>query len=767
MRMEQSLELDVILEEMAQYCSFSLGKETLLTERPSFHPLEIDLKLARIKEALAACISYGPMPFLGIHDLRQPLLELQKGRTLRANDLNQVAQLIHGTKEIITYTKGIEGKKEALFDVVDTLRVHEKLAEEIHQCIDAYGEVKDSASSTLKQIRKELLGIDGVIAAAANSFIAKHKDQVVDQIITERNARVVILVKAQDKNTFGGYVYGDSASGQASYVEPKELIGPNNRKQELLLQEQDEIARILRHLSNEVEEVAEELIANIETIALLDALFAKAIWGTQHDGIVATITKERKFAIKKARHPLIDPKKVIANDYQLGPAQQMLLITGPNTGGKTVSLKIIGLFVLMTYCGMPIPCEEAIFPYFDQIFVDIGDGQSVVSSLSSFSAHIQKLAEILNQASPSSLILLDEIGSGTDPKEGESIAIAVLNELRDRKAMTIATTHYSRLKAYGKRHEDILLASVQFDMEQLMPTYKYLEGITGQSNALEVAKRYGLPSSIIKYAQFLKNQAKSEEDELIDRLEAQLNKNQQLQEQLEQKEASLKEKEAELKKKENQLLRQKERLQEQIEEEKEHILEDARQEAEEILADMRQMKNNAKYHEVLSVANRLEKEEKVEEEDAYTFQVGDVVELKQSNQIARIVELRKKGVVIDLHGREMVVKYNQIYPSAKVLPKEKPTTNVAISTGNPFATMPLECNLIGLYVEEAMEVLQDYLAEAKIHKLKSFRVIHGDGSGALRKAVHACLSKDASIDSFRIGMPQEGGTGATVVTMKE
>ncbi len=766
-----NLELPIILQEIEHYCAFSREKDYLNNTAVSFDPLIIQRNNERAKEALSICVHYGPMPFYGIKDIESALLTAKKGGVLTAQDLISVAQLIHGVKGCVSFEKGIEEEHPFIHDLVSTLTIHSSVQEKIESCIDDYGEVKDEASPTLKSIRKELRNADGVINDAVNAFVSKHASSIVDSIVTYRNGRAVILVKASEKNSFGGLVYGDSQSGQASYIEPASLVNANNRKQELLSREKEEVERILLECSNEVGKIAEEEIANIETLGILDCIFAKAEWGKERNGVVASLTNEKEFYLKQARHPLIDPKAVIANTYQLKEPQHMLLITGPNTGGKTVSMKIIGLFVLMTYCGIPVTCEEAIIPYLDNVFVDIGDDQSVVESLSSFSAHIKKLAQVMKEATSKSLVLLDEIGSGTDPREGEALAISVLNELRERETLTVATTHYGRLKTYGKRHEDILVASVEFDMEHLVPTYHYLEGFTGQSNAFEVAERYGLPKGIISYARFLKNQAKSQEDELLEQLENQLLKNQKIEEELLLKQEELEEKTQALNKKEKQFQTQKEDLLYKAQEEANQYVREKIEEADEIIKEMREKEKSLKYHELLD----LKKELKIEDEDElevidpsrYEYHVDDVVEILTSKQIARIIELRKKDIKVLLNGREIYVKKDQIRPSDRILPKEKPKSFVSVSSSSMFSSIPLECNLIGMHVDEALDTLKDYMDQARLKGLKTYRVIHGDGSGALRKAVHDLLAKNKEVESFRLGMPQEGGTGATIVKIKE
>ncbi len=769
MSLETSLELDVILKEAAGYCAFSRGQKLVEETQVTYDPLLIRRDNQRIREALACTVHAGPMPFYGVRDIEPVLQAAARGASITAQDLIREAQLIAGIRGAVAYSRSLEIKHEALDDLVSTLSVHDKTEKRIRECIDDYGDVMDSASAELREIRRNLQRADAAIADAVSRFMATHPDSVVDSIVTERGGRAVILVKASEKNTFGGIVYGDSASGQASYVEPSSLMNANNRKQEMIAKEREEIARILQELSKEVGSIAAEEIANLETLGILDCIFAKAQWGVERDAIAAELTEEKMFRFKRARHPLIDPKKVVANDYELAAPKKLLLITGPNTGGKTVSMKIVGLFTLMTYCGMPVTADEAVLPFFDHVFADIGDDQSVVASLSSFSAHIEKLADTAKRATADSLALLDEIGSGTDPREGESLAISILNELRQRGTMVIATTHYGRLKTYGKRHDDILLASVQFDLQELRPTYRYLEGFTGQSNAFEVAERYGLPKSIIRYARFLKNQAKTQEDELIDRLEKQLLESQVVQEKLAAELAQVQEREKALAAKEKQLEHDRETLKIKAEEEAEQYLEEKRQEADEILAHMRSMQENAKYHEVLAERKKLKQAEPEyvpSQSGPHEYEAGDTVELISGGQAARVIEVRKKDMLISLNGREVRVRRNQVRPSLKVLPKEKPEAFITVQGGGMFDTMPTECNLIGMHVDEAIETMLDYISEAKVHGLHSFRIIHGDGSGALRKAVHARLARDKAVESFRLGMPQEGGTGATVVEMK-
>ena len=774
MSLESSLELNVILAQVARFCAFSLSREAVQNTQVSYDPLVIRRDAQRLCEALEAVVHYGTMPMAGIRDLREMLENAQKGRTLSANDLNNEVRFIQGIRGIISYHKELTSfEHESLDDLISTLTVHERTEKFITRCINDYGEVMDSASSELASIRASLRKADNEIASAANRFVASHPESVVDGIVTYRGGRAVILVRAAEKNMFGGLVYGDSSSGQASYIEPSALIGPNNRKQELIEKEREEVERILDLCSLEVAKVAKEELANLETCTVLDTIFAKAQWGQANNACAAQLTEDRKIEIIKAKHPLIDEKKVVANTYRLQQPHRILLITGPNTGGKTVSMKVIGLFTLMTYAGIPVTAESAVIPYFDRVFADIGDDQSVVSSLSSFSAHIRKQAEVCSDATPNSLVLLDEVGSGTDPREGEALAISILNRLREIECMTVATTHYGRLKAYGKRHDDIMTASVEFDMEQLMPTYRYIEGTTGSSNAFEVAERYGLPKGIVRYARFLRDQAKTEEDRLIERLEQQLFETRQKTEELEKLIRENEDARAKLNREIALLEKEKDELHSKAEKEAAEYLENARAEADEILEGLRSRESSIKLHEAIEARTKLSRmgtAEEVEftETGEREYKPGDAVELRSSDQVCEVISVSKKDMRVLLNGREIRVRRDQVRPSAHVIPKmkQKPVTTINIASRNITSTISPECNLIGMRVAEGMEKMDDYMDQAKVLNLKTFRIIHGDGSGKLRKAVHDRLSKNKDVAEFRLGMPNEGGTGATVVVMK-
>ena len=570
------LEFSEILNEVAGHCRFSLGADLILSATPQFNRLWVERELKRTQEAMDMINISGSMPFGGISDIRMPLRESQKDQILAIPDLLAVArhgQAVHTIKE---YLRKSEIKGEEISDIVASMRESIELSNAIEACFSPSFEVLDSASVQLKQLRRQMRLNAQELNKTSEHFIQKNAAKLTETISTIRNDRVVVLARISDKNAFGGILHGESASGQTAYIEPPVLVELNNKAQELKIAEGEEIKRICYELSQRTKVHAEEYLANLASLSLLDAIYAKARFGIDRNGVTAKITDARNLRYENARHPLIDPLHVVANSYHMTAGKPTLLITGPNTGGKTVSLKILGLFTIMTYCGMPVLADEAILPMFDQVYVDIGDDQSIQASLSTFSAHLQKIATICQKATGKSLILLDELGGGTDPVEGESLAMAVLNELRSRKAMIAATTHYSKLKAYGSKHADILLASVQFDLEKLQPTYRYIEGLPGSSNALAIAEKFGLSAKIVQEAREIKNAAKTIEELRLEELEAAIYMHKQKEDVLKTKISALEE---------ATLAADKERA--KYETQKEKILDDARKEGRELVSDLR------------------------------------------------------------------------------------------------------------------------------------------------------------------------------------
>lgn len=758
--MKDVLELEVIKKQISQYASFSLGKEILFNTYPSYEMLRIEKLLTQTKEAMEIVRLHGNLPFGGIYDIRDAVEAAKKDMICSCKELVMCASLMRGCKSIQDFVSKCDG--ESIHDLVDSMMLDMKFVSKIENCISSAYEVYDHASPLLKSLRRQILSCQGEISSQTQKFIQANASKLMDTITTTRNDRICVLAKISEKNSIRGYVHGESASGATAYVEPECLIQLNNKLQTLKSSEADEIKRILFELSQEVKKIGDPLIANCETLGILDSIFAKAQYAHQIQGCVATITSDKSLYMKRARHPLIDPKVVVANTYQL-KNQSILLITGSNTGGKSVTLKTIGLFVLMSYCGFPVSADECFIPKFDGVYVDIGDEQSIEQSLSTFSAHISKLAMITNKVTENSLVILDELGSGTDPKEGEALAIAVLDELRNKKCIVLASTHYSKLKTQSSKWEEVLCSSVEFDMETMRPTYRYIEGLSGQSNAFSIAAHFGLDQRIVDRAKKIKDENESEDEKLINDLNRLMNENLQMKEKLQLQKEEMDKKEEWMKQKEASFIKEMEKMMEEAKEKSLQIVEDAKNESDEILAEMRE-NSAAKIHEVLQIRSKLN--EIVEEEEPVVsdevFNVNDSVLIKKYNYYGEVLEVKPKYLLVLANGMKMKLDpADCTHVKKKQEPKKK-----ASYTQKTITQARMECNVIGERVVDALAIVDKYLDSATYSRLHQVRIVHGVGSGALRTSIWNYLKRSKYVESYRIGGEGEGGTGATVVVLK-
>ncbi len=764
--LSNQLEIYNVKKSILKYSSFSLGKELINEEKLIFNPLIIKKRVALINDVLKTIIKYNTMPFLGIKNLKEEATMALKDAILPTNILLDFVSLNDGIKAVISYTYQFEEDYDQIINLTSTLKFNEEINKEILKAINNYGDIKPDASEVLKSISSELNKVDSNIIKTANKFISDNSDLIQEKVIAYRNNRACILLKNQAKYSFKGLVHGETASKQAAYVEPSVLYELNNKK--LILEEEynKEVERILFELSQIIKKYADELIASIDTLAILDMAYAKGLYGFHNNGVMATLVNDRSLLIKDARHPLIAEKDVVSNTYEIDGNTKLLLITGSNTGGKTVSLKVIGLFVIMTYLGIPVLADRANIPFYDDIFIDISDNQSVSESLSSFSSHLKVLSHITNNVTANSLILLDEIASATDPKEGEALAMAVLEFLRQKGALTICTTHFGGLKAYAKKHDDIILASVEFDKVLLKPTYRFLVGVAGQSNAFEIAKRFDIPLSIIDDAIKIKDESKKEDDLLIEKLEASV-----LESELIKKELALKQKELEtielsIKKEKEVLEKRKSELINEARAEANEYVKKVRQEADELL-DAAKGLNDLKMHERIAVKKNIDELLKEDEEefiDDEPLKVNDQVHLKNASHIGTIISIDKNKAVVSLNGLKVNTKLADLR-KAKVQVKPVKKDKKVKKEFKPLQ-INLECNLIGLSYSEAEEVLAKYIDNVLMANQPYCRIIHGVGTGALKKMTHLYLKKHKSVKAFRLADYNEGGSGATYVEFK-
>lgn len=764
-QMHTQLDFELVKQRVATFCASSLAKKTILEEEASFHMLSVERNLLRGKEALKLYEAYESPSFYGLRDISKTLNDISKGAVVSSKEIYEVAQFNRGIEDMHTYMSKVEFEVSHIQDLVASLHRYPKLITAIENCISSSYEVLDSASTTLKGLRIQIKKCEGEISRNNQNLVSKYASILQENITVYRNGRCCLLVKASDKNKIKGMVHGESASGQAVYIEPAILVDLNNQLASLKHKEQEEIYAILKSLCEQIKEHIKAILSDFDTMTCLDVWFAKAHWAFVNGGVYADLNTDKYLCLKHARHPLINEKEVVSNTYEIKAPYKHLLISGSNTGGKTVTLKTIGLFTVLTYASFPILCEEASIPYVDGVYVDVGDAQSIVHSLSTFSAHISKLAYICKHASCNSLVLLDELGSGTDPQEGESIAIATLEYLRKKGIMCIATTHYSKLKEYAKNKEDILMASVGFDMEKMKPTYRYLEGFSGVSNALEIAQRYHLQQEIIEHAYILKESNKTDAQKLLEKLDADLLDVQQQKEIIRQKEIQLQHLEQDILHKQQQLEKEKIKQIEKAKQEAIQIKEDAMLQADTIIDELKAMKSNVKTHEIIEVKAKFN-DSKVEEEtieSKETFALKDYVELIKLGYHGEIIALKGNRATVFANGMKMNVKTNELRKTNR--PKTKKVTSHSSKTNTSRVSM--ECNVIGYRASEALIFVDKYMDSAVLAKLGQVRIVHGMGTGVLKNVVHEYLKKSKYVESYRLGGEGEGGFGATVVTLKK
>ena len=761
----ETLEMNEIQRQVQGYCASTLGKKRV-DNLVIFDDVEdLDEALEKVNEAMKLISIQGRMPLGGLSDISLLLEKANRDGTLLGEDFLKVAHHLECIVSVKNYILASEVKTHFLQDLCDGLVENQHLLNEIQRCILPDGSVGDHASDHLYSVRKKIHQIQVNIRTKMDSLVKESKDILSIDQMTTKNDRLVLPVKSGYKNQLGGLIHAQSATGQTTYIEPEAVVVMNNQLSEMMMAEKAEVERILYVLSQLVKGNYYHFHFNLEILEELDFVFAKAQYGYQHDCCIPCIEEKGKFiSLKEARHPLIDEKKVIANNIILRD-HQMLLISGSNTGGKTVTLKTTGLLSLMALCGMPIPCLEATIPLFDQIYVDLGDEQSIEQSLSTFSSHMLKIIEILKVSTNQSLVILDEIGSGTDPQEGESLAEAILGRFLEIGSFVFASTHYGRLKTFAKEHPEILLASVSFDLDAMKPTYRLKLDSVGQSYAIEIAQLLGLDQDIVNQAQMIKREAMSEHEKLMEELEKK-------QEQLDLREHEL----TKLLSDNQKLEKQYQHQMHQLNKQKDELLQKAKDEANQLLLDAKEnidlvvetMKNSSlKQHEIIQAKHDLDQMKYLDEQDIikqdHELTVGDHVKVTKMNREGDIVEVLKNHMVmVSLAGLNVKLHEDEVtfmHPQTKV----KKVKKASLKKTTVKKTGTYEINVIGKRYEEAMSLVDKFLDDALVLGYPHVRVVHGMGTGALRNGIRRMLEKNKHVVSYRDGGPNEGGLGATLV----
>lgn len=775
---EKTLELDKILQKLKEYASTSLGIEAINEMKVSTDIDEINNKLDETDEALKLIVRIGNIPLGGISDIRQAVKRAQIGGVLSIEELVNISSFAYGVNQIKLYLDRVNSERIGSIYIskyINQLISLTNLRKRIDACIDNNGNILDDASPKLKDIRQQIKVLEARIREKMNQILSTKSSYLTDTIITIRNDRFVVPVRVEYKNTFEGIIHDISQSGNTVFIEPKVVVELNNRVNSLKHEENEEIYRILRELSEEVSNVANELLQDVMIVKQLDFIYAKARFALDINAIRPKLNDQGVIKIIKGRHPLIDPQIVVANDMFLGDEHQAMIITGPNTGGKTVTLKMVGLLTLMMQSGLLVPCnEESQLAVFDNVFADIGDEQSIEQSLSTFSSHMKNIINITNNITINSLVLLDELGAGTDPKEGAALAESILDYLLKRGARIIATTHYSELKTYAYNTDKVINASVEFDVETLRPTYKLLIGIPGRSNALEISRRLGLNEKIIAQASSRIETEKTDVSKLIMQLE---NQGLYLDKLINENEALKKELQSQILKYEllnNELANQKDTLKEKAYEEARQIVRKAQKEANLIIEELKRIKKervlDVKDHEISELKGKLRHliEQDTDEQLSSTSDIlkpGDVVKVLTLNRTGELIEqVNEDEWLVRLGNLNSRIhkQYLELVKSSDAEKKRKKEAEVRVIKKS---TAHLELDLRGERYEEAIIKLDKFIDEALINNISQVVIIHGHGTGALRKGVQDYLKKCPYVKEFRYGGEGEGGVGVTVVTL--
>lgn len=782
------LEYKKIINMTKDRAATKIGKEIIANLEPVNNPDYIKERLEEVTALKNMISEFGTIPFGGLRDIRESIKKAEKGSVLSTERITDIRNTLRGFKELTRYFQNIKSdidpriielEYQIIYDITAGLRPRPELSREIDRCINEYGEIADTASSKLKSLRRKIESIENSIRDKLDSIIksSQFQDMLQESLVTKRENRYVVPVKQEQRNKFDGIVHGQSASGMTLFMEPMAVVKLNNELRDVRAQESAEIQRILQMLSSQIAADAEIIKNDLITASRIDVISASARFSIDHNCNAPEINQAGLIDLKQARHPLLKEEPVPI-DINLGDKISTLVITGPNTGGKTVSLKTVGLLTLMTQTGMHIPAEaNSTVAVFEKIFADIGDEQSIEQSLSTFSSHMTRIREFLAESDDSTLVLMDELGVGTDPEEGAALGISILDKLREKNAVTVATTHYSQLKSYAYSTDHVENASVEFDLETLKPTYKLIMGVPGGSNAFEIALRLGIPEEIIERARILLSEEEIKVEDIINELNQERNRYTKLRKEMQE----YRKREKELKEKyENLIKEQQEKHEKEMQkarEEAEEIVAETKKEAKRIISQLKE-KDYTKRSEVdrsqteanqeLKKLEQILESEKEKAEAAKTdknFELGDQV---------RVRSIGRKGEItsIDEDKNEAVIQAGIMKISASladlvkvgILEEDEEEMIKSYRVQKSQHVSP-KIDLRGDRYEDAQHKLDKYLDDAFLAGLNEIEIVHGKGTGALRNAVEEILEKNPHVLDFRLGRQREGGTGVTIAKL--
>ena len=782
----KKLEFDQVLQKLSEYSHTYIGKEKVFKLEPSSDKDYVKKSLLETSQAVSLMDRNSTPPIAEIEDIRVYIKMLESSNTLSPKALLDICNILNMANELKIYFSNFldDETYENLRFYFDELYTNSSIVDKIQKSIVDSETIADSASSNLSTIRRHIRQAEQEVKNKLNAILhSSYSKYMQENVVTIRNDRFVIPVKQEYRSQIKGFVHDISSSGSTVFIEPMSVFEANNAINNLRVDETAEIERILQNLSSLLFPYTNELLADIESIGTLDFIFAKAKYSNSIKGITPNINDTKYINLIKARHPLIDSSTVVPITINIGKDYSLLIITGPNTGGKTVSLKTVGLIEAMACSGLNIPADEKSSIYvFDEIFADIGDDQSIADSLSTFSSHMKNISNIVNNATSESLILVDELGSGTDPLEGANLAMSILEYFKNKNILTLATTHYQELKKYALATDGVQNASVEFDIEKLKPTYKLLIGIPGKSNAFAISEKLGLKKEIIESAQNLLNKKDVDFETLLksiydDKLKIEKEK-EQIEKNLHQVELL-----------KNNLQRDDSKIREQEKEiinkaklEARQILLDAKDDATSMISKMKEIsESSSELKELNNMRNSLNNSIKnislsgndelnVTPLDESEIVVGAKVFVSTLGQngivLSKISKSKEVQVQIGLIKTNISIKFLEKPKNLKDDLTSKPTSSYSTRNASKTKTANSELNVIGLTVDEAIPLVDKFLDDCFLAKLQTARIVHGKGTGKLRQGIHSFLKKNKRVKSYRIGTYGEGEMGVTVVEMK-
>ena len=785
----KTLELDLILDQLAGECSCDDAKDLARGLKPSSDISEVELLLQQTEDAFSLLARFGGPSFSGLKNVNNPLHRASAGGSLNPKELLDIAYCLRGLRTLDEWHGHSSGVKTSLDFFFEGITANKYLEAKIFSCIISEEEIADKASETLYDIRKKIRSKENSIREKLDSLIhSSHYQQFLQEaIITQRNGRFVVPVKAECRGNVPGLVHDTSSTGATVFIEPASVVDANNDIKVLQGKERDEIMRILYELSAEAGDFAESIKHSYESAISLNLIFAKAHLAYKMKATKPILNNEGITYLKKARHPLIDPKKVVATDIAIGDEYDTLVITGPNTGGKTVSLKTLGLLTLMVMCGMLIPVSDmSRVSVYNNILVDIGDEQSIAQSLSTFSSHMVNIIDIMKKADDKSLILIDELGAGTDPVEGAALAVSVIEALREKGATIVATTHYAELKAYALDTPGVTNGCCEFDIETLRPTYKLLIGVPGRSNAFAILAHLGMEQSVIDNAKAIVGSDNRDFEAVLEKLEASrhaLEEERKIAEEMTQKAKKIEEKAQSDKDKIETL---KAREIDKAKREAQKLIDSAKRKSSEFLLELEKLKKEQTSSNATEIARKTRR--------AVKAQMGEMDDLINPNELADnwdydyklprnpvagdrvVIKGIGEGEVVEFKNNNVFVKSGLLKTRVKLSdimiidkPKKKPVKtqhNLYRTSSRADKDVKTEIDMRGETVDEAIGELGLFIDRCVLNNIEEIRIIHGKGTGVLRTAVGDYLKTHPNVAEYRLGRYGEGENGVTIAKLK-